>query len=81
MPSTRKTMWVIFAGPQQFKAPGTRYTASDGTVTDIKSKAKKFYGPQEAKEFAEEKHIDLSKGTRYIGQDDFTDFEIQMGDR
>ena len=50
-------------------------------MTDIKWKAKKCYGPEEAREFAEEQHIDLSRGTQYIGQEDFTDFEIEMGER
>ena len=77
MPRKPKTLWVIFAGPQQHGGPGTRYIAKDGTVTGIKSRAAKFYSHGEAVEFAQHKKIKLT-ATRYIGQEDFTDFEIEM---
>lgn len=75
MSSKLKTMFVIFAGPQQLESPGTHYIADDGTVTDIKSRAAKFYSYAEATEFAIKNNIELTAVT-YIGQEDFTDFEI-----
>ncbi len=78
MPRKRKTMFVIFVGPQQHGRPGTRYIAEDGTVTEIRSRAAKFYSFADAQEFAKQMNITLTAIT-YIGQDDFTDFEIQMG--
>ncbi len=80
MSSKRKTMFVIFAGPQQHGRPGTRYIAYDGTRAHIKSHAAKFYSFADAQEFAREKNIELTAVT-YIGQEDFTDFEIQMGSK
>jgi len=74
----RKTLFVIFAGPQQHGGPGTHYIATDGTVTSIKSHAAKFYIFSDAKEFPKRGNIPLDAST-YIGQEDFTDFEIQMG--
>ncbi|MDA2916290.1 hypothetical protein MYX64_05540 [Nitrospinae bacterium AH_259_B05_G02_I21] len=71
-------MFVIFAGPQQHGGRGTRYYANDGAITDNKSRAKKFDSFAEAEEFAKAKNIKLT-ATTYIGKEDFTDFEIQMG--
>ena len=69
-------MFVIFAGPQQHGRPGTQYIAEDGRRTGIKARAAKFYSFTEAKEFAKQKNIELT-ALIYIGQEDFTDFEIQ----
>ena len=75
MSRKRKTVFVIFGGPQQHGSPGTRYVAKDGTVTDSKVHAAKFYSFADAEEFAREKQVTLT-ATRYIGQEEFTDFEI-----
>ena len=72
----KHTMYVIFAGPQQFGRPGTSYFAEDGKRTEIRSQAAKFYTLTEAQEFAKRMNIELTAIT-YIGQEDFTDFEIQ----
>ena len=78
MASKRKTMFVIFVGPQQHGRPGTHYVASNGEVTDLRSQAAKFPSQGFAEEFAEERGIALTE-TKYIGKEEFTDFEIQMG--
>ncbi|CBE68069.1 protein of unknown function [Candidatus Methylomirabilis oxygeniifera] len=78
MSPKRKTLFVIFAGPQQHGGPGTCYIAQDGTITGIRSRAAKFYSFAEAERFAKARNITLSAIT-YIGQEGFTDFEIQMG--
>lgn len=67
---------MIFAGPQQFGRPGTGYIGKDGNRTDISLNAAKFWTRAEAQEFAKQKNIELTEIT-YIGQEDFTDFEIQ----
>ena len=79
MPTKRKVMFVIFAGPQQFGRPGTQYIAKDGSTTKVKMRAAKFYSHMDAREFAKEKNIEPTAIT-YIGQDDFTDFELQHDD-
>jgi len=80
MSSKRKkkkhTLFVIFYWPAQFGRPGTRYIAKDGGQTDLRLNAAKFWTQTEAKEFAKQKNIELTEIT-YIGQEDFTDFEIQ----
>jgi hypothetical protein len=73
-------MFVIFAGPQQHGSPGTRYIATNGETTDIKSRAAKFHSFAAAQDFAKERSITLTD-IKYIGQEDFTDFEIQVGVR
>ncbi len=78
MSPKRTTVFVIFSGPQQHGRPGTRYIAKDGTITDVRSRAAKFYSFADAQEFAKERTITLT-ATTYIGQEDFTEFEIQMG--
>jgi len=78
----KQTLFVIFAGPQQFDGLGTRYIAKDGKQTGIKSQAAKFYTPTEAQEFANRMNIKRMNikltEIRYIGQEDFTDFEVQF---
>ena len=69
------TKWVIFAGPQLIKGPGTRYIAPDGTITGEKRNAKKFVSHRDATDFAKSKNIKVN-GTRYIGQEDFLESEI-----
>lgn len=72
-------MWIIFAGPQQHGGPGTRYIARNGQATDLKSQAAKFSSRSFAEDFAKENGILLTEIT-YLGEVEFTDFEIQMGD-
>jgi hypothetical protein len=73
-----QSMFVIFAGPQQHGRPGTRYIAKDGSETGIKSRAAKFHSAAGGKAFAEKMKIGLSEHT-YIGEEDFTEFEIHHG--
>lgn len=75
--SKRKDLFVIFAGPQQYKGPGTRYFARDASVTDIRSKAAKFYSFEDAKDFAARNNIELT-ALRYIGKESFSDNELTM---
>lgn len=72
----RTTLFVIFAAPQMRSGPGTLYIARDGTTTEHRSHAANFHTATEATRFAKEKGITLDAFT-YIGQDDFTDFELQ----
>lgn len=44
-----------FFGPQQHKAPGTKYYDQNGEVTSMKHKAEKFYTFDEAKKFVEKR--------------------------
>lgn len=71
----KQTLFVIFSGPQQHAAPGTRYIAQDGSTTTIRSKAARFYSWDEAKDFADRMGIALT-ALKYIGQEDFTDFDL-----
>jgi hypothetical protein len=71
-----RTLWVIFAGPEQTGKPGTRYIASDGTVTKQKQLAAKFVTYGDAEKFAQSKNIRLDGTTRHIGHDDFEDADI-----
>jgi hypothetical protein len=73
----RLTRWVIFARPQQHGGPGSLFIAGDGTKTESREKAEKFNTAQAAKDFAKRKNITLDGAMTYIGQMDFTDFEIQ----
>ena len=70
----RTTMHVIFASPRQWNGPN-HYIAEDGTVTDSKKRAAKFFTYEEAREFAKTKKIELSE-TRYIQAEDFGEFDI-----
>ena len=72
----KQTRFVIFAGPQQHKAPGTRYISKNGSATDLRSQAAKFYTFNDAEDFAEQHHVTLNALT-YIGQEDFPEFELQ----
>lgn len=69
--------YVIFDGPQQYKALGTRYFASDGTSTESKSKAAKFFTTTDAIVFATHHKIPLDEPNS-IGIEDFT--VIQLAD-
>lgn len=69
--------YVIFDGPQRFKAPGTRYFDPDGTPTESKSKAAKFFTITDAIVFAKHQKIPLD-GRNSIGREDFT--AIQLAD-
>ena len=76
MTKNTRTLWVIFVGPEQIGKPGTRYVASDGTVTREKTLAAKFVAYGDAEKFAQSKNIRLDGTTRYIGHDDFRDSDI-----
>ena len=67
--------YVIFDGPQQFKAPGTRYFASDGTSTESKLKAAKFLTTTDAIVFAKHHNIPIDEPNS-IGIEDFTDSQL-----
>jgi len=73
--SKRQNLFVIFAFPEQHNRPGTRYYAQDATITDIRTKAAKFYSFEDAKEFAEQNNLELT-ATRYIGQESFSESEL-----
>jgi hypothetical protein len=76
MTKNTRTLWVIFVGAEQIGKPGTRYVASDGTVTREKTLAAKFVAYGDAEKFAQSKNIRLDGTTRYIGHDDFRDSDI-----
>ena len=67
--------YVIFDGPQQFKAPGTRYFASDGTSTDSKIRAAKFFTTTDAIVFAKHHNIQIDEPNS-IDIEDFTDSQL-----
>jgi hypothetical protein len=58
MAEKTRTLWVIFAGPEQTGKPGTRYIASDGTVTKQKQLAAKFVTYGDAEKFAQSRTSD-----------------------
>lgn len=68
--------YVIFAGPQQHSGPGTKYISRDGSITEIRGQTARFYGFNEAAEFAKEHGIELDGAMRYIGIEKFTDYEL-----
>jgi hypothetical protein len=70
------TMWVIFAGPQQFRGSGRQYIASDGSVTHSKNEAQKFSTAEGARDFAGEQGITIDGATRHVGQEIFTQAEL-----
>jgi hypothetical protein len=76
MAKKTRTFWVIFVGPEQIGKPGTRYVASDGTMTREKKLAAKFATYGDAEKFAQSKNIRLDGTTRYISHDDFEDSDI-----
>ena len=67
--------YVIFEGPQQYKAPGTRYFASDGTSTDSKFRAAKFFTTTDAIVFSKRHNIQIDENNS-IGIEDFTDLQL-----
>ena len=83
MASTRQTRWVIFAFPQQYGGRPNHYYARDGTITTDRLQAARFDTEREARAFADRMNIALSalSAIAHIGQEDFTDFEIQTGTR
>jgi hypothetical protein len=76
MPPRTATRWVIFVGPPQVRGPATRYVASDGGVTHRKQEAQKFSTASAAREFASEKGISIDGTERHVGQEAFTQAEI-----
>ena len=73
----RQTRWVIFAQPQQHGGHANLFIAGDGTKTESREEAEKFNTHRAAEDFAKKKNITLDGAMTYIGQMDFTDFEIQ----
>lgn len=73
----RETRWVIFASPKPRSGPGARYYAEDASVTDLPSKAAKFFSGQSAIDCAKKKGIELDGAMRYVGQEDFNDFDLR----
>jgi len=67
--------YVIFEGPHQFKAPGSRYFAADGTSTDSKFRAAKFFTTTDAIVFAKHHNIPIDEPNS-IGIEDFTDSQL-----
>jgi hypothetical protein len=67
--------YVIIAGPQQHGGPGTRSFSDDGTSTEYRSKAAKFFAATEGIAFAERNNIIFS-ALISVGLEDFTDFEL-----
>ncbi|MEO7862291.1 MAG: hypothetical protein ABIU05_18040 [Nitrospirales bacterium] len=68
--------YVIFDGPQRHGGPGTRYFCEDGTSTELRSKAVKFFIATDAMDFATREPIPLD-GLNSIGIEDFTDFDLR----
>ena len=73
----KKTLFVIFHGQRQHGGPGTRYIARDGTTTKHKSRAATFGTAHDAITFAKEKGITFDGAVNYIGQEDFTDWDLR----
>lgn len=73
----KQALWVIFDGPQQHGGPGTRYIAYDGTSTEYRREAAKFYTSQDARSFADKKGITIDGAMKYIQQESFSDFDMQ----
>ena len=72
----KQTRFVIFFGHEMREDPGARYVAENGSTTTMRLKAATFDTFPDAKDFAEQNHISLDAHT-YIGQEDFTDFDLQ----
>jgi len=68
--------YVIFDGPQQHGRPGTHYFSEDGTSTEYRYKAAKFFTATDAIDFAKFNTISL-EGLNSIGIEDFTDFDLR----
>ncbi|MDK2745087.1 MAG: hypothetical protein NDI90_19485 [Nitrospira sp. BO4] len=67
--------FVIFSGTKRRKSPGTRFIATDGTTTNDRVKAAKFYTLSETTAFVRENGITLSDRTS-IEQEDFSEAEV-----
>lgn len=67
--------WVIFFGPEDVGGPRSKYYDENGAITGSRDDAAKFYTFESAKEFAENKNIELSE-TIYIGQQDFLEGDL-----
>jgi len=68
--------YVIFDGPEQRSGTDTRYFSDDGTSTDHRHRAAKFFTDSDAIAFAKQKNILLDGVFHYIGMADFMDFEL-----
>lgn len=72
--SKKVGLYVIFFGPQNFGGPN-KYYDENGSVTDSRNEAAKFYTFEDAKEFADKMKNELSE-TRYIGQEDYLQSDL-----
>ena len=72
----KQPRFVIFAGPKQQAAPGSRYIANDRSTTTIRTKAARFWTYWDAQAFAQMNQIALS-GLTFIDREYFTDCEVQ----
>lgn len=76
----RKMMFVIFARPEQRgPGPGNEFFANDGTTTQSRDRAAKFYTAESAFEFAKQHAIALDGAMRYIAPMDFSEDELRGG--
>jgi hypothetical protein len=67
--------FVIFDGPQQQGGLGTHYFSKDGTSTEFRSIAAKFFTAPDALDFAQRSNISID-ALHSIGIEDFTDFDL-----
>lgn len=70
------SLWVIFFGPEDVGGPRSKYYDENGAVTGSIDEAAKFYTFEDAKEFANQKKIELS-ATIYIGKVDFLESHLE----
>lgn len=68
--------FVIFDGPERRGGQGTRYFSKDGTSTEYRSKAAKFFTATDTIKFATLKTIRLD-GLNSVGKEDFTGFDLR----
>ena len=79
MPSMRPRttpMWVIFAGSPDARGSSVRYVTDHGGITAYKQEARKFSTATAARDFASEQGITLDGVARHVGQELFTQAEI-----
>jgi hypothetical protein len=79
MPSMRPrttTMWVIFVGSPERRGSSAQYVTRDGGITHTKQEAQKFSTATAARDFASEKGITVDGVARHVGQELFTQAEI-----
>jgi len=71
---------VMAATHSQGGAPGRpdSFFAEDGSVTQFRDRAAKFFTGPEAFDFAKRKNIDLNQTTRYVHSMDFSESELRQ---